>query len=259
MIYINDKAAMWHTKRRKTKRFRELFQGHRGVQRVNGGVIGGTVFGDVYADSTSVTLKAVPDSDYAFSKWQKWNGSGWEDISGTTASTNTFNVTADVNIKAVFQTPNALVTIQKNGVIWTDSGHTLKLRSGLPGSYIYTDMADTSTGIYTAVVGGNDNTLAAMGSLSVGDKGPTSSSQRMQTFLHIILDTTSKRFRYFCISHGFNIGNSSPHQPAVGANSVSITDISSAMHSSSTSAQTASNTNLQFALPAALKLAVKIV
>jgi len=119
----------------------------------NGTVTGGTVFGDVYADGTSVTLKAVPDSDYAFSKWQKLNGSKWEDISGATASTYTFNVTADVSIQAVFQKANAKVTLQKDGAVWTDSGYTLKLcKNGNTGNEPYIDLTDTGTGIYTAAV-----------------------------------------------------------------------------------------------------------
>ena len=143
----------------------------------NGTVTGGTVFGDVYADGTSVTLKAVPDGEYAFSKWQKWNGSEWEDISGATASTYTFNVTADVNIQAVFQNANFKVTLQKDGIVWTDSGYTLK--RSVPGSNDqYIDLTDTGTGTYTAVVGTNNDyiiydgdTLAAIGSLSVSDTG----------------------------------------------------------------------------------------
>ncbi len=69
------------------------------VNKVTGGiVIGGSVFGDTYADGDDVTLTAIPDSGYQFTEWQ--NGSGAQ---LSTDNPYSFTASSDVTVTPVFE------------------------------------------------------------------------------------------------------------------------------------------------------------
>lgn len=65
---------------------------------LGGTVIGGSVFGDTYADGDPVTLTAIPDNRYQFKEW--------DDASGSQLSTDnpySFIVSSDVTVTPVFE------------------------------------------------------------------------------------------------------------------------------------------------------------
>lgn len=65
----------------------------------NGTVTGGSIFGDAYLSGTQVTLTALPNSGYGFTRWDYVTGG-----SGTASTGNpySFNVTGDVTLVPVF-------------------------------------------------------------------------------------------------------------------------------------------------------------
>lgn len=65
----------------------------------NGTVTGGSIFGDAYPSGTQITLTAIPNSGYGFTRWDYVTGG-----SGTASTSNpySFNVTGDVTLVPVF-------------------------------------------------------------------------------------------------------------------------------------------------------------
>jgi uncharacterized repeat protein (TIGR02543 family) len=84
------------------------------INKVTGGkVVGGSVYGDTYADGASVILTAIPDNGYQFKEWD--NASG-EQLS--TDNPYTFTVSSNVTITPVFQALAAgqyIITYVGNG------------------------------------------------------------------------------------------------------------------------------------------------
>lgn len=58
-----------------------------------------------------------------------------------------------VSKTVTLKVPNVFITLKKDGVVWTDSGYSLKLcKGGNAGNEPYLDLEDTDTGIYNAAV-----------------------------------------------------------------------------------------------------------
>ena len=79
----------------------------------HGSVSGGTIYGDVYASGTTVTLTAIPDPGYAFTEWDYVLGG-----SGVASTANPFALTlaSDVTLLPVFSLYNGFtVSYSGNG------------------------------------------------------------------------------------------------------------------------------------------------
>jgi hypothetical protein len=74
----------------------------------NGTVSGGTIYGDVYASGTTVSLTAIPNAGSTFTSWRYVLGG-----SGVASTNNPFNITltSDVTLAPVFTAPVVVVPI----------------------------------------------------------------------------------------------------------------------------------------------------
>ncbi len=122
--------------------------------------IGGTTYtgtGPItcnYRKGESVTFSATPKTDCVFSRWNDQAGA----IYSTNAEATTSNVTAPINLTAVGASTKytATVTVQKDGVLWTDTPRSLVLSTSpstnsnttgtvSEGKYTFADLDGTKT------------------------------------------------------------------------------------------------------------------
>lgn len=83
----------------------------------NGSINGGTIYGDVYPSGSSVTLTAVPNSGFSFTRWDFVSGG-----TGTASSSNpyTFTVSQNVTLIPVFTALSA----GQYTITYVGNGHT---------------------------------------------------------------------------------------------------------------------------------------
>jgi uncharacterized repeat protein (TIGR02543 family) len=83
----------------------------------NGTINGGTIYGDVYESGTSLTLTAVPNASYSFTRWDYVSGG-----TGTASTSNPyiFTVTGNVTLIPVFTSLSA----GQYTITYVGNGHT---------------------------------------------------------------------------------------------------------------------------------------